>query len=37
MLGLRMAFAIGHHSRLGAGSVVRALDEGMVQMVLHLT
>ena len=29
-----MAFAMGHHPRLGAGSRVLALEVGVVQMIL---
>jgi len=32
----REAFAMGHLERLGAGSRVRGLDTGVVQMVLEL-
>ena len=32
----REAFAMGHLERLGAGSRVRGLDAGVVQMVLEL-
>jgi len=31
-----LAFTMGQHARLGAGSWVRALDAGVVQMVLEL-
>ena len=30
-----VAFSMGHHERLGAGSRVRSLDEGVVRMVLE--
>ena len=30
-----VAFAMGHHERLGEGSPVQALDAGVVQMVLE--
>jgi hypothetical protein len=30
-----VAFAMGHHERLGAGSRVLALDAGVVRMVLE--
>jgi hypothetical protein len=29
-----MAFAMGHHPRLGAGSQVLELEVGLVQMIL---
>ena len=31
-----MAFAMGHHPRLGAGSRVLALETGVVRMILDL-
>ena len=31
-----VAFAMGQHTRLGAGSAVQVLEEGVVRMVLEL-
>ena len=35
-LARHMAFAMGHHPRLGEGSLVLTLEEGVVRMVLDL-
>ena len=31
----RVAFAMGHHARIGGGSLVLGLEEGVVRMILE--